>query len=132
LVHCFNVWYKKFFPIDWRPLPFGGPVHWHRLHPPKAGPAAAAGKGGHLWEFIRHLLKTSEDPSDGSSAGVAFGEKIIQWEDRAEGVFRIVNSKAVAKLWGEQKDNRKTKMTYEKLSRALRSVDTICPRVQTT
>jgi Ets-domain len=83
--------------------------------------AASAGKGGHLWEFIRHLLKTSESPA--GVPGVAPGEKIIQWEDKAEGVFRIVNSKAVAKLWGEQKDNRKTKMTYEKLSRALRSVD---------
>jgi hypothetical protein len=28
--------------MDWRPLPFGGPVHWPRLHPPKAGPVSMA------------------------------------------------------------------------------------------
>jgi hypothetical protein len=75
-------------------------------------PTTSSRSGGHLWEFIRGLLKSSE-----STAG---HQKIIQWEDKSDGVFRIVDSKAVAKLWGDQKDNRKTKMTYEKLSRALR------------
>jgi len=68
------------------------------------------GKGGHLWEFIRGLLSSSD----------ADTERIIQWEDRNEGVFRIINSKAVARKWGAQKEHRKTTMTYEKLSRALR------------
>lgn len=40
------------------------------------------------------------------------------WEDASEGVFRIVESEKLAKLWGEKKNNQK--MTYEKLSRAMR------------
>jgi len=70
----------------------------------------ADGAGGHLWEFIRRLLSSSDTDV----------ERIIQWENRSEGVFRILNSSAVAQLWGEQKHNRRSKMTYEKLSRALR------------
>lgn len=41
-----------------------------------------------------------------------------RWEDPIEGVFRIVESEKLARLWGERKNN--TKMTYEKLSRAMR------------
>lgn len=43
---------------------------------------------------------------------------ISRWEDPAEGVFRIVESEKLAQLWGERKNNQK--MTYEKLSRAMR------------
>lgn len=41
-----------------------------------------------------------------------------RWEDELEGVFRIVESEKLARLWGEKKNNQK--MTYEKLSRAMR------------
>ncbi|CAL1526371.1 unnamed protein product [Lymnaea stagnalis] len=61
----------------------------------------------HLWEFMRDLLRSP------SSQG------IIEWISRPEGVFRVVNSTEVARLWGEKKKNKK-KMTYEKLSRSLR------------
>ncbi|CAG9529926.1 unnamed protein product [Cercopithifilaria johnstoni] len=65
-------------------------------------------KGNKLWEFIRDALK---DPSTCPS--------VVRWEDPAEGVFRIVESERLAQLWGERKNNQK--MTYEKLSRAMRT-----------
>lgn len=45
---------------------------------------------------------------------------MVKWENRDEGVFRFVESEAVAKMWGTKKCN--PRMTYEKLSRAMRSV----------
>ncbi|GMT36772.1 hypothetical protein PFISCL1PPCAC_28069, partial [Pristionchus fissidentatus] len=65
-------------------------------------------KGNKLWEFIRDALK---DPVTCPS--------IVRWEDPHEGVFRIVESERLARLWGERKNNQK--MTYEKLSRAMRT-----------
>ncbi|GFN83573.1 ets-related transcription factor elf-5 [Plakobranchus ocellatus] len=44
---------------------------------------------------------------------------IIEWISEKEGVFRVVNSAEVARLWGEKKKNKK-EMTYEKMSRSLR------------
>jgi ETS factor family protein len=71
-----------------------------------ARPKKEKGKGK-LWEFIRDLLLNDETcPS------------IIKWENRAEGIFRIVKSDQVAKLWGKRKCNKT--MTYEKMSRAMR------------
>ncbi|KAK3596166.1 hypothetical protein CHS0354_000196 [Potamilus streckersoni] len=60
-----------------------------------------------LWEFLWNLLR---DPR--------FNPSYICWENEAEGKFRIVKSKELAKLWGSKKGN--AKMTYEKLSRAMR------------
>ncbi|KAF7639626.1 hypothetical protein Mgra_00000951 [Meloidogyne graminicola] len=65
-------------------------------------------KGNKLWEFIRDALK---DPRTCPS--------IVRWEDPSEGVFRIVESERLAFLWGQKKNNQK--MTYEKLSRAMRT-----------
>ncbi|CAD5222090.1 unnamed protein product [Bursaphelenchus xylophilus] len=65
-------------------------------------------KGNKLWEFIRDALK---DPSTCPT--------IVRWEDPEQGVFRIVESEKLARLWGEKKNNQK--MTYEKLSRAMRT-----------
>jgi len=64
-------------------------------------------RGNHLWEFIRDLLKDS-----------MCCPKYIRWEDRKDGIFRFVNSEAVANMWGRKKNN--PQMTYEKLSRAMR------------
>ena len=62
---------------------------------------------GKLWEFIRDLLRNRETcPS------------LIRWEDYSQAKFRFVKSDEVAKRWGSRKGN--TKMTYEKLSRAMR------------
>lgn len=65
--------------------------------------------GCRLWEFIRNLLF---DPTKNPS--------VICWEDREEGVFRLVNSKEIASIWGKKKGN--SLMSYEKLSRAMRLV----------
>ena len=59
-----------------------------------------------LWEFINDLLADKKYNDD------------IRWEDESQFIFRIVNPRAVAKLWGCKKN--KDSMTYEKLSRALR------------
>uniref|UniRef100_A0A0K0ESN2 ETS domain-containing protein n=1 Tax=Strongyloides stercoralis TaxID=6248 RepID=A0A0K0ESN2_STRER len=65
-------------------------------------------KGNKLWEFIRDALR---DPITNPS--------IVKWEDPHQGVFRIIESEKLARLWGEKKNNQK--MTYEKLSRAMRT-----------
>jgi len=70
----------------------------------------AVGKTVHLWEFIRDILL---DPEHCPT--------LIKWEDREMGVFRFMQSDVVASMWGEKKRN--PKMTYEKLSRAMRSVE---------
>ncbi|XP_060569975.1 ETS-related transcription factor Elf-3-like isoform X3 [Ruditapes philippinarum] len=64
-------------------------------------------KGNHLWEFIRDLLK---DPKS--------NPHLLRWEEQETGVFRFVQSEAVAQMWGRKKNN--PGMTYEKLSRAMR------------
>lgn len=75
---------------------------------PKKGRRVGQGsKGNHLWEFVRDLLK---DPN--------FNPSLLRWEDKESGVFRFVQSEAVAKMWGRKKNN--PGMTYEKLSRAMR------------
>ncbi|XP_050409037.1 ETS-related transcription factor Elf-3 isoform X1 [Patella vulgata] len=76
--------------------------------PPRPNKARSGGsKGNHLWEFVRDLLKDNTvNPS------------LLKWEDKSIGVFRFVNSEAVAQMWGRKKNNRQ--MTYEKLSRAMR------------
>lgn len=67
------------------------------------------GKGtGKLWEFIRDLLlNPATNPS------------LIRWERREDGIFKFVQSDKVAKMWGDRKQN--PRMTYEKLSRAMRT-----------
>jgi len=47
-----------------------------------------------------------------------YNPKIITWIDEKRGVFLIKDTAAYAKLWGKVKQNNK--MTYEKLSRAMR------------
>ncbi|XP_031449087.1 ETS-related transcription factor Elf-5 [Phasianus colchicus] len=64
-------------------------------------------QSSHLWEFLRDLLLSPEENSG-----------ILEWEDRGQGIFRVVKSEALAKMWGQRKKN--DRMTYEKLSRALR------------
>jgi len=75
----------------------------------------------HLWEFIRELLDVSELQQQASRRGCAPSEAAaapVRWENKQDGVFRIVDSKRLATLWGQHKQN--TSMTYEKLSRSLR------------
>jgi len=73
----------------------------------------------HLWEFIHELLDVSELQQQASRGGCALHEVVpVRWENKENGVFRIIDSKRMAMLWGEHKRNKT--MTYEKLSRSLR------------
>lgn len=66
-------------------------------------------KTPHLWKFMRALLENA-----------AYNPDYIRWENKDEGVFRIVpgQSKHIAVLWGRKKNN--PTMTFDKLSRSLR------------
>lgn len=64
-------------------------------------------KNQHLWEFIYEVLMNP-----------MYNPQFVRWENQREGVFRFVQSEAVAQLWGSLKNN--DNMTYEKLSRAMR------------
>ncbi|KAH9374307.1 hypothetical protein HPB48_005627 [Haemaphysalis longicornis] len=94
------------------PMPLMGKKKGRRGRPPikEAKVRSRAGKGmGKLWEFIRDLLlNPSTNPS------------LIRWERREDGIFKFVQSDKVAKMWGDRKQN--PRMTYEKLSRAMRYV----------
>uniref|UniRef100_A0A8D0ETS0 E74 like ETS transcription factor 5 n=1 Tax=Strix occidentalis caurina TaxID=311401 RepID=A0A8D0ETS0_STROC len=59
-----------------------------------------------LWEFVRDLLLSPEENGG-----------ILEWGDRGQGIFRVVKSEALVKMWGPRKKN--DRMTYEKLSRGV-------------
>ncbi|XP_067000778.2 ETS-related transcription factor Elf-5 isoform X2 [Anabrus simplex] len=69
-------------------------------------PRKRAGGHSRLWPFLRDLLKSGKN------------KDVIEWIHRGKGIFKIKDTKKLAELWGEVRNN--PNMNYEKMYSSLR------------